>query len=264
MAGVEEEVRAPDLAVLREGEPLKIVEQGGGAVAFTWPGMGARYRAMHRIELEPGGATVAMRHEGEAVYCVTGGTAVIEELDTGERHTLAARRIFYVPRGAGYRISSDEGATIHGGPCPPDPVLYGRQVAAADGGTEGDRILLIDPERDGAPVPMIGRNVRLAVWPGMGAEVATMVYAPLEAGEANVPHVHDASDDTIAVLEGAGSIEDLTNGITYEFEAGDVLFVRAGIHHQVRADRGVGILSVGGPCPPDFKMLKAMGLVPAD
>ena len=90
-----------------------------------------------------------------------------------------------------------------------------------------------------------------------------MVYAPLDAGEENVSHVHDSSDDTIAVLEGAGSIEDLTNGVTYEFEAGDVLFVRAGIHHQVRADRGVGILSVGGPCPPDFKMLKAMGLVPA-
>ena len=50
-----------------------------------------------------------------------------------------------------------------------------------------------------------------------------MVYAPLDAGEENIPHVHDASDDTIAVLEGAGSIEDLTNGTTYEFQAGEVL-----------------------------------------
>jgi mannose-6-phosphate isomerase-like protein (cupin superfamily) len=264
MAGVEEEIKAPDLAVLRTGEPLEIVEQGGRAVAFTWPGMGAKHRAMHRIDLEPGGASVPMRHEGEAVYCVTSGTAVVEDLDGGERHVLPARRIVYVPHGVGYRIASEDGATIHGGPCPPDPALYGPQVASPSRGRGNGRVRVIDPDRDGAPVPMIGRNVKLAVWPGMGAEVATMVYAPLDAGEENVPHVHDASDDTIAVVEGAGSIEDLTNSVTYEFEAGEVLFVRAGIRHQVRADRGVGILSVGGPCPPDFKMLKAMGLVPAD
>jgi quercetin dioxygenase-like cupin family protein len=264
MAGVEEEVRAPDMAVLRDGEPLQIVEQGGNAIAFTWPGMGAKYRAMHRIELEPGGACVPMRHEGEAVYHVTAGEAVVEESDSGEGHVLPAGRIFYVPHGAGYRIASGEGATLHGGPCPPDPAQYGPEVAPPSAGWRGARIRVIDPERDGAPVPMIGRNVKLAVWPGMGAEVATMVWAPLDAGEENVPHTHDASDDTIAVLEGAGTIEDLTNGVTYEFQAGQVLFVRAGIHHQVRADRGVGIFSVGGPCPPDFKMLKAMGLVPAD
>jgi quercetin dioxygenase-like cupin family protein len=264
MARVEEEVRAPDIAVLRDGEPLEIVEHAGSAIAFTWPGMGAKYRAMHRIELGAGGACVPMRHEGEAVYHVTSGTAVIEELGAGGRHELPAGQIFYVPHGAGYRIMSEGGAVLHGGPCPPDPALYGPQVARPVAGSGDGLIRVIDPERDGAPVPMIGRHVKLAVWPGMGADVATMVWAPLDAGEENVPHTHDASDDTIAVLDGAGTIEDWTNGVTYEFEAGAVLFVRAGIHHQVRADRGVGIFSVGGPCPPDFKMLKAMGLVPAD
>jgi quercetin dioxygenase-like cupin family protein len=108
---------------------------------------------------------------------------------------------------------------------------------------------------------MIGKQVRLVVWPGVGADVATMNLAILEPGEENQPHAHAESDDTIAILEGRGSIDDLTNGVTHEFAAGDVVFVRAGITHKVKADRGVPIVSAGGPCPPDYGMLRALGLV---
>ena len=120
---------------------------------------------------------------------------------------------------------------------------------------------IYDADRVGEPLPMIGKQVRLVVWPGVGADVATMNFAILESGEENQPHAHAESDDTIAILEGRGSIDDLTNGRTHEFAAGDVVFVRAGITHKVKADRGVPIVSAGGPCPPDYGMLRALGLV---
>ena len=88
-----------------------------------------------------------------------------------------------------------------------------------------------------------------------------MNLVELEPGEENQPHAHAASDDTIAIIEGSGSIDDLTNGETHDFEAGDVVFVRAGIQHKVKADKGVRIVSAGGPCPPDYGMLEALGLV---
>jgi quercetin dioxygenase-like cupin family protein len=90
---------------------------------------------------------------------------------------------------------------------------------------------------------------------------ATMVYVILEPGDANDPHAHESSDDTIAILEGRGSIDDLSNGTTREFEAGDVVFVRAGVRHRVKADRGSRIVATGGPCPPDYGMLRAIGAV---
>jgi quercetin dioxygenase-like cupin family protein len=110
------------------------------------------------------------------------------------------------------------------------------------------------------PLPTIGKGARLVVWPGVGAEIATMNMAVLEPGEENQPHAHAESDDTIAILEGEGSIDDLDAGVTHDFTAGDVVFVRAGTRHKVKADKGVYIVSAGGPCPPDYGMLRALGL----
>jgi len=127
---------------------------------------------------------------------------------------------------------------------------------------EGDGpVRIFDADTEGVPLPMIGKGARLVVWPGVGAEIATMNLAILEPGEENKPHSHEASDDTIAILEGMGSIDDLDSGETYPFTTGDVVYVRTGTVHKVKADRGVGITSAGGPCPPDFGMLRALGLV---
>ncbi|HZQ63948.1 MAG TPA: cupin domain-containing protein [Gaiellaceae bacterium] len=249
------EVVAPDVVVLRGGRPLDLVERNGSAVALAWPGTGSRFRAMHRIVLEAGGATTELRHASEAVYFVAAGSAKVNV------EPIACHSMIYVPRGVVYRFESDAGATIVGGPCPPDLSLYGH-----DGGdipaTDADGSLRIfDADSEGEPLPMIGKRVRLVVWPGVGADVATMNLAILEPGEANQPHAHADSDDVIAILEGAGTVDDLTNGVSYEFSAGDVVFVRAGVKHKVNADRGVWITSVGGPCPPDYGMLRALGLL---
>ena len=108
---------------------------------------------------------------------------------------------------------------------------------------------------------MISRDARLVVWAGVGAETANMNYVVMEPGEANTPHEHADSEDTIFVLEGAGTIADLSSGEELEFEAGQAIHVPPGVRHQVRADRGSRVISVGGPCPADRAGLKAAGVL---
>lgn len=108
-------------------------------------------------------------------------------------------------------------------------------------------------------LPLISSDARMIVWPGVGAWDATMNYVRMAPGEANKVHAHLESEDTIVILEGRGSVADLTNGVTLEFSAGDVIHVPVNVRHAVRADRGTGIVSVGGPCPADLAMLRACG-----
>jgi quercetin dioxygenase-like cupin family protein len=111
-------------------------------------------------------------------------------------------------------------------------------------------------------MPMIASDARLIVWPGVGAMRANMNYVRMQAGEENVRHVHRDSEDTIFVLEGRGTIADFSNDRELEFEAGQVVHVAPGVEHQVRADRGAEIVSVGGPCPADLELLRTIGLWP--
>jgi quercetin dioxygenase-like cupin family protein len=113
-------------------------------------------------------------------------------------------------------------------------------------------------------LPMIAADARLVVWPGVGALTANMNYVRMAPGEANVAHAHPVSEDTIVVFAGEGTIADLTHGTDHPFRAGQVVHVPAGIRHQVRADRGALIESVGGPCPADLAGLRAAGVLGAD
>jgi quercetin dioxygenase-like cupin family protein len=117
--------------------------------------------------------------------------------------------------------------------------------------------------RDEATVllPMIARDARLVVWPGVGAVSANMNYVAMAPGEENVPHAHPVSEDTIVVFAGEGTIADLTHGVEHQFGAGQVVHVPVGIKHQVRADRGSTLESVGGPCPADLAGLQAAGVL---
>jgi len=245
----------PAVRILTGGRPLDVIARDGTAEAIAWPGTGSRHRAMHRIRLGSGGATITLRHESEAVYFVAEGAGSVGDL------TLKTHGMVYVPRRTPYSFTAAEPITIYGGPCPPDLSLYGNgEPLQADGEGDGP-VRIFDADTEGVPLPTIGKGARLVVWPGVGAEIATMNLAVLEPGEENRPHTHEASDDTIAILAGEGSIDDLDSGRTYLFSAGDVVFVRTGTQHKVKADRGVGIVSAGGPCPPDFGMLRALGLV---
>lgn len=91
-----------------------------------------------------------------------------------------------------------------------------------------------------------------------------MNYVVLEPGEANVPHIHSISEDTIFILEGEGTIRDYTNDIELPFRAGCAVHVPVGVKHAVAADRGVRVVSVGGPSPADVPLLKAVGALASD
>src|SRR5205085_445991 len=110
-------------------------------------------------------------------------------------------------------------------------------------------------------LPMIARDARLVVWPGVGAITANLNYVVMQPGEENLPHSHPVSEDTIVVFAGEGTISDLTNGVDHPFGAGEVVHVPAGLRHQVRADRGSTLESVGGPCPADLDGLRAAGVL---
>src|SRR5947209_554042 len=143
-------VQTPDVAILSGGTQLGIVEEGGSAVALAWPGTGSRFRSMHRIELDPGGRTIPLRHESEAAYFVAAGSGRV----AGK--PVRARDIVYVPRRTPYEFEADEGLTVVGGPCPPDESLYGGERATVDGDPEGD-VRVYDAEREGVPLPMISK-----------------------------------------------------------------------------------------------------------
>lgn len=113
-------------------------------------------------------------------------------------------------------------------------------------------------------LPVISRDARLVVWPGVGAETANMNYVVLEPGEANVPHVHAASEDTVFILEGEGTAHDFENDSKVPFAAGQAVHVPMGLKHAIAADRGVRVVSAGGPSPADRGLLKAVGALKDD
>ena len=236
-----------------EGRAIDLLAGPGAAHVVVGPHMGAAHRSMCLVEMEAGSSTRTLRHPSEAVwYVVSGqGEAVREGADP---LSLEPGAMVHVAPGATYALRSADTETLVlvGGPAPPDPGLGGVEEGLADSGGE---VRLFHRDRPSRRVPMISSDARLVVWPGVGAHTANMNYVRLEPGEENRPHSHPVSEDTIVILSGRGSVDDLTNGETHEFQAGDVIHVPIGLEHRVKADRGEGVVSVGGPCPPDTAML---------
>ncbi len=266
-------VAEPDrICILPDDEncpELPIVEQGGRAWAVVWPGVGAYLRSMHRISLDPGGRTVQLEHPTEAVYYVMAGKATVDGGDT-HRQELSSGAMTHISPATGYGLTAgDGGAEIVGGPCPADPSSY-RHLGTFETVEIEDRpdrqppggIRVFHRDRPTAIVPMIAKDARLVVWPGVEAYTANMNYVDMQPGERNIEHVHVESEDTIYILDGKGSIDDLTNGLRLEFEAGQAIHVPVGVWHAVSGDRNDHIESVGGPCPADWNMLRVAGLIP--
>lgn len=113
-------------------------------------------------------------------------------------------------------------------------------------------------------LPLISKDARFVVWPGTEAWNANLNYVVLEPGEANVPHVHQISEDTIYILKGSGTAVDYTNNLSLPFHAGCLVHVPVGVKHAVHADRGEGIVSVGGPAPADVPLLRKAGALPPE
>jgi quercetin dioxygenase-like cupin family protein len=210
--------------------------------------------------LDPGGQTFRLQHPSEAVYYAALGDAEIVDERTGDRIALQVGSMVHVAPEHPYRLVGRTLAELVGGACPPDPSLYGlphtleQPHANVVGRTPAIRVFHRD--RPSHVLPLISSDARLVVWPGVGADVANLNYVTMMPGEANTPHVHPSSEDTIYILEGSGSVRDLTNDSTLRFEEGDVIHVPAGVRHSVCADRGERVVSFGGPCPPDRRLLE--------
>ncbi|MEQ8697052.1 MAG: cupin domain-containing protein [Bauldia litoralis] len=113
-------------------------------------------------------------------------------------------------------------------------------------------------------LPLISKDARFVVWPGTDAWNANMNYVVLEPGEANVPHIHEKSEDSIFILEGEGLAVDYTNDVSLPFHAGCVVHVPAGIKHAIVAGSESRVVSVGGPAPADVPLLRKIGAISED
>jgi mannose-6-phosphate isomerase-like protein (cupin superfamily) len=197
----------------------------------------------------------------EVVYYVAAGAGEIRHAGTHERFALKPGSMILVPRGAWYSIHSLGGQDmiLIGGPCPPEsrPNVVDGSAVPANGALE---ISIFDTDIDGVQLPLISSDARLVIWPGVGADIATMNYVVLQPGEANVPHVHADSEDTIFILEGEGTVADLDAGLEYKLGAGSVVHVDPGTQHAVANIGQKPLRSVGGPCPPDYDILRRCGI----
>jgi quercetin dioxygenase-like cupin family protein len=250
------------------GPRLALVDGEGEARAVVWPGVGARLRSLHLISLRAGARTRSQRHPGEAVYYVVEGSGEVRDPDGGEPHPLEAGSMIHVAPDARYAIAArGAGVELVGGPSPPDPALYERSAPSApdtSGAQTETAIRIFHRDRPDVRLPIIASDARMVVWPGVDAVTANMNYVRMEPGEENVPHEHPESEDTIFILSGRGSVDDLTSGVELEFHAGQAIQVPPGVRHRVRASRGVPVVSVGGPCPADFALLRAAGALPTE
>jgi quercetin dioxygenase-like cupin family protein len=238
---------------------LDIVSGGGWYREIVGPGCGATERGMYEVVLHAGGAVAPLTHPGDAVYYVVSGTATVTDGAGRTTHELVPGAMLHVAGGTTYRLSSADGARLLGGPSPVDPGLADGRSVGARPGTRG-RLDVYHRDEPGLMVPFISRDARLVVWLGRGHRTANMNYVVLEPGERNKEHVHRYSEDTIHILEGHGTAEDLTHDLKLPVGPGDTVHIRPGTWHAVAADRGERVVSVGGPCPADLDMLRAVGV----
>ncbi len=104
---------------------LALVLGSGEAKAVVSPATGAAHRTMNLVRLDAGSSTVAMIHEGDAVYYVAAGRGCVTNDRTGETHAVAEGAMVHVDAGETYSFLADAaGMTIIGGPCPADIDFY--------------------------------------------------------------------------------------------------------------------------------------------
>lgn len=101
-----------------------LVKGEGSARALVWPGMGARKRSLHFIQLMPGGQTCHLRHHSEAVYYVIKGKVTTTDLGTNQTQEAVAGAMIFIEPDTAYVLHSAVSSDVVGGPCPPDLSLY--------------------------------------------------------------------------------------------------------------------------------------------
>ena len=242
------------------GPDLGIID-GGTWREIVGPNSDARCRGLYLLDMREHSRSRILMHPGESVYYVIAGAPSVTEHHADRRpctRTIGEGAMVHVRPGVAYSWASTGDAQIVGGPSPVDQALGA--TAAPPASQEREGVRLFHRERPGLLVPFISADARLVVWLGEGAVTANMNYVVLRPGERNREHVHVESEDTIHVLAGHGTAENVTNGEALPFGPGDTIHIEIGVWHAIAADRGETVISVGGPCPADTNMLRAAGV----
>ena len=93
-----------------------------------------------------------------------------------------------------------------------------------------------------------GKNWKI-IYPEMGARNITLNYVEHAPGVTFTPHVHEESEDVIIVLRGRGQI--VSNDDVVSFDAGDVLYVPAGVYHGTTNTGDEPLIMFSCQAPPD-------------
>ena len=136
----------------------------------------------------PAAPPFRMRHPMEAVYSVIGGGGTVRDPDTGAAEALVEGSMIHVEPGTAYvcRGRRRPASSWSAAPAPPTP----RSTAASLGRAERSAALAIRVFHRDKPdrmLPIISRDARLIVWPGVGAMTANMNYVRHGAGRGQRP-----------------------------------------------------------------------------
>lgn len=233
---------------------------GGSWREIVGPGVGSTCRGLYDLQFVDDGRSVTLTHSSEAAYYLVDGVGAVVHPSTGQPHELTEGAMVHIRPGTPYQLSGSAGTRLVGGPCPAESSITGAPVVPAPASDVWPEISVHHRDSPGLMVPFISQDARLVVWLGIGAVAANMNYVVLQPGERNKEHVHAYSEDTIHILEGHGTAENVSTGEKLQFGPGDTIHIEVGFWHAVAADRGERVVSVGGPCPADVDMLRAAGV----
>jgi quercetin dioxygenase-like cupin family protein len=102
------------------------------------------------------------------------------------------------------------------------------------------------------PIVRGGGVARAIVWPGTGANLRSLHRIWLEAGSATTELSH-GSDAVYYVVEGEGTVHDMTGGSEHAVRLGSMFHIDGGTSYAVVAGKA-GMQIVGGPAPADLAM----------
>jgi mannose-6-phosphate isomerase-like protein (cupin superfamily) len=96
-------------------------------------------------------------------------------------------------------------------------------------------------------------NAKVVIWPGMGAQCRTFQVINLGNNSKTIQLCHPESDAAYYVLEGQGSVLDVSTGQSQELTEGGMVHIDAKDRYQfVASSSGMNLL--GGPCPADASL----------
>ena len=110
-------------------------------------------------------------------------------------------------------------------------------------------IRVLNPKQDGLPFKMGTAQSLKVIYPEMGAKSITLNYSEHAPGWEFRQHIHEQSEDVIICIAGRGVIR--SGDSRTPFEAGDVIYVPAGVVHGTINTGDEPLVMFSCQAPPD-------------